>query len=218
MRANIRTLAETRSRRGLWWKRPLDVTLAGILVILLSPLMGLIALLIKMDSRGPVLFKQERVGVGARRFPLYKFRSMYTNSGEDAHREAAQAWFEGRPGPQGYKSDRDPRVTRIGRLIRGTSADELPQLFNVLRGEMSLVGPRPGIPYELDMYEPEYFDRLLVPPGMTGLWQVSGRDHRSAAEMMDLDLQYVRDCSLQLDLWILFMTFPTVVKSAWGRW
>jgi lipopolysaccharide/colanic/teichoic acid biosynthesis glycosyltransferase len=180
--------------------------------------MGVVALLVRWDSPGPALFRQERVGRHGSRFMMFKFRSMRHGSGDQNHRDAAAAWFVGAPSPEGYKSERDPRITAVGRSLRRTTLDELPQIFNVLRGEMSLVGPRPAIPYELEYYQPWYFERLRVKPGMTGLWQVSGRDRLSASEMMALDRRYVQKCSLGLDLHILGATLPAVVANFTKRW
>jgi lipopolysaccharide/colanic/teichoic acid biosynthesis glycosyltransferase len=180
--------------------------------------MGVVALLVRWDSPGPALFRQERVGRHGSRFMMFKFRSMRHGSGDQNHRDAAAAWFVGAPSPEGYKSERDPRITAVGRSLRRTTLDELPQIFNVLRGEMSLVGPRPAIPYELEYYQPWYFERLRVKPGMTGLWQVSGRDRLSASEMMALDRRYVQKCSLGLDLHILAATLPAVVANFTKRW
>ena len=198
------------------WKRALDVVLAAPALLVLSPLLVLIAVAVKVESRGPALFRQERIGHRGRRFEVLKFRSMQVDASEQMHVTDAAAWFAGTPSADGYKSIRDPRITRVGRFLRRTSADELPQLINVLRGEMSLVGPRPAIPYELPHYQNWYFQRLTARPGMTGLWQISGRELRSAAEMMQLDVQYVRACSLHLDLLVLLLTVPTLLGFAPG--
>ena len=192
-------------------KRLLDLVGGGLALLVLSPLMLAIAVAIRLDSPGPALFRQERVGRAGRPFQMWKFRSMYAGSVDQPHRLAAAAWFAAPPRADGYKLRDDRRVTRVGRLLRQSSLDELPQLFNVLRGEMSLVGPRPAIPYELTYYEPTYFARQSVKPGMTGLWQVLGRDHLPAAEMMSLDVRYVREQSLSLDLRILAVTIPALL-------
>jgi lipopolysaccharide/colanic/teichoic acid biosynthesis glycosyltransferase len=192
------------------WKRPLDVVLGIAASLVALPLIAVIAVWVRVDSPGPIFFRQERVGLDGGRFRMWKFRSMYTNSADMPHRAAAEAWFAARPAADGYKSKADPRITNVGRFIRRTSLDELPQLLNVLAGHMSLVGPRPAIPYELEHYLPPYFERQRVKPGMTGLWQVSGRDSISAKEMMALDLRYVREMSLRLDLEILARTVPAV--------
>ncbi len=191
-------------------KRALDLAIAAPLTALLLPLILVIALLVRLDSRGPAFFRQWRVGLGGRPFRMWKFRSMYAGAPQDVHLDLARQWFTGAPVPSSYKAGRDPRVTRAGRLLRRMSLDELPQLFNVLMGDMSLVGPRPAIPYELDFYETWHRERFEAPPGMTGLWQVTGRDHLPAPVMMELDVRYVRDRSLGLDLRILARTLPAL--------
>jgi lipopolysaccharide/colanic/teichoic acid biosynthesis glycosyltransferase len=195
------------------WKRPLDLALGIAAVLALSPLLACLGFIVRLESGGPVFFRQERIGQNGRSFRIWKFRSMHRDSDDHQHRVAASAWFAAQPTNGGYKSGADPRITRVGGFLRKTSLDELPQLFNVLSGEMSLVGPRPGIAYELDHYLPWYFERQVVKPGMTGLWQVSGRDRLSADEMMRLDVRYVRERTLWLDLKILTMTVPAL----WGR-
>lgn len=197
-------------------KRALDFVVATIMLAALSPLLLLITIAVKIDSRGPILFRQERIGLGGEQFPMLKFRSMQTHASQQPHAADAAAWFAGSPKEGGYKSARDPRITRVGRFLRRTSADELPQLVNVLRGEMSLVGPRPAIPYELAHYKGWYFQRLAARPGMTGLWQVSGREQRAASEMMKLDIRYVHSCSLKLDLVLLLLTVPALLGFAPG--
>lgn len=176
--------------------------------------MAVIAALIRLDSPGPRLFRQERIGQDGKPFVMLKFRSMYHGSSTEQHRQAVSDWFAGTPGPSGYKSDHDPRVTRVGRVLRALSLDELPQLFNVVKGDMSLVGPRPSLAYERAEYCDWYFEREAVPPGMTGLWQVSGRERLSAAEMVALDVKYVRTCSPWLDLKVLARTVPTVLHRS----
>ncbi len=208
-------------RRGLasalWWKRPLDLVGGTIALLLTLPLLLVLALAVRLDSPGPAFFGQERVGCDGRRFRMWKLRTMRAGCDPAVHRRAAANWFAGRPERDRYKNPEDPRVTRLGRLLRRTSLDELPQLLNVVAGDMSLVGPRPAIPYELAHYRRSYFDRQNVPPGMTGLWQVSRRDRLSAGEMMKLDLQYVRQASLWLDLRILFLTVPALLASVRGE-
>ena len=180
------------------------------------PAMLILSVLAQLESPGPVFYRQERVGLDGRRFRIFKFRTMQMNNHENAHREAAARWFAGHPNGTGYKSLDDPRITRVGRFLRRFSLDELPQLLNVLRGEMSLVGPRPALPCELELYLPPYFERQRVPSGITGLWQVSGRDRVSAATMMEIDLRSVREASLWLDLKILGRTGAAVFSSALG--
>jgi lipopolysaccharide/colanic/teichoic acid biosynthesis glycosyltransferase len=194
-----------------WWTRLLDLVVGTAATLVFSPLIACLALIVRLDSQGPVFFRQERVGLDGRPFLIWKFRSMHHNNDESQHRVAASAWFAGQPTDGRYKARRDPRVTRIGHFLRKTSLDELPQLFNVLSGEMSLVGPRPGIAYELDHYLPWYFERQRVKPGMTGLWQVSGRDLLSGDEMMRLDVRYVRERTLWLDMRILVLTVPALL-------
>ena len=193
-------------------KRASDLILASVAMVPLLPLMALLGVLIRLDSEGPAIFRQERVGYGGRTFKIWKFRSMHLDSSDEHHRADAAAWFAGEPAPHGYKATNDPRITRMGRFLRRTSLDELPQLFNVLAGHMTLVGPRPAIPYELEMYEPWYFQRFDAKPGITGLWQVSGRDRTSAAEMMALDIKYLRERSLTTDLKILIRTLPAALR------
>jgi lipopolysaccharide/colanic/teichoic acid biosynthesis glycosyltransferase len=193
------------------WKRAMDVTIGVAVVVVLAPLMSLIAIGIMLDGGGPVLFGQERIGRDGKPFTMWKFRSMYAGSDDREHRAAAEAWFAGTSAPQGYKAWKDRRVTRIGRVLRRTSLDELPQFVNVVHGEMSLVGPRPAIPYELSLYETSYFERQAVRPGITGMWQVLGRDRLPATAMMALDSRYVRECSPALDLKILALTIPSLL-------
>jgi lipopolysaccharide/colanic/teichoic acid biosynthesis glycosyltransferase len=200
------------------WKRLLDLIIGGLLLALASPIMAALALLIKLDSRGPVFYRQNRVGRMGLPFTLLKFRSMGVGEADEQHRALTAGWYRGDDRVRGYKSLPDPRVTRMGRVLRRTNLDELPQLFNVLRGEMSLVGPRPSIEYELAHYLPWYFGRLRVLPGITGLWQVSGRDRLSAAEMMALDVQYVEKCSLGLDIKILALTGPALLADWLEGW
>jgi lipopolysaccharide/colanic/teichoic acid biosynthesis glycosyltransferase len=193
-----------------------------------------------MDSRGPVFFLQERVGRGGRRFRVFKFRTMYDGVSEDLHRAfvrqqvfqvpepAARSNGSGKSNRNGngngngaggsrvYKLLSDERVTRVGQFLRRTSLDELPQLINVLRGEMSLVGPRPPLPYELEDYEPWQLGRLSVMPGLTGLWQVSGRALLSYRQMCEIDIEYVKRWSLWLDLVIMARTIPVLLfHSDW---
>lgn len=200
-------------------KRALDLVGAVLMLVLLSPVMLICAVLIKLDSPGPVLFRQQRVGQGGRLFTCFKFRTMYVDADQSLHKQyvlalmAAEGDDSLRDEHGLYKLPNDPRVTRIGRWLRRTSLDELPQLWNVLRGEMSLVGPRPPIPYEVEHYKPEQLGRLTVKPGITGLWQVKGRNRTTFEQMVALDLEYVRRRGLMLDLWILLMTLPVVLLA-----
>jgi lipopolysaccharide/colanic/teichoic acid biosynthesis glycosyltransferase len=201
---------------GLRWKRWLDVSVAGVLFVALAPVIALLGLLVMLDTPGAALYQQERVGLHGRRFLMSKLRTMHVDNDQGAHRKVVETWFEGAASGQTYKSLDDPRITRVGRFLRRFSLDELPQLVNVLAGEMSIVGPRPAIPYELDLYSPEHFERFQIRPGITGLWQVSGRHTRSAREMMEMDLRYVRELSFRLDVRILVSTVPTVILEALG--
>ena len=222
-------LLEENSQRTLYFfcKRCTDVCLASLLLVVLLPLLLLIAVLIKLDSAGPVFFTHERVGAKRERgnrqavwviknFGMHKFRSMFKNADSRVHEAYIRDFVEGRVHPSEesggkFKLTNDPRVTRIGRLLRRTSLDELPQLFNVLKGQMSLVGPRPVPPYEVACYRNGDHKRLTAPPGITGLWQVNGRCQVSFEEMIRMDLEYVRKASFWLDLQILFLTIPAVL-------
>jgi exopolysaccharide biosynthesis polyprenyl glycosylphosphotransferase len=190
-------------------KRAMDVALTSVLLALTAPLMAVTALAILIDSRGPVLYRQLRVGRNGHVFTLFKFRSMHIDA--DMVREGLSDHNEA-TGPI-FKMRRDPRVTRVGRIIRRLSLDELPQLWNVLRGDMSLVGPRPPMPVEVEEYQEWHHRRLEVAPGMTGLWQVSGRSKLTFDEMVMLDLFYAENWSLFLDLKILMRTVPTVLMG-----
>ena len=192
-------------------KRSFDVTVALLGLIALLPVMLAIAVLIKLDSPGPAFFKQRRVGLNGHEFWMYKFRSM-TVDAETRHQELL-AHNEVKDGVI-FKMSNDPRVTRIGRFLRKTSLDELPQLVNVLRHEMSLIGPRPLPTYEVAQQTPYQMQRLEVLPGCTGLWQVSGRSQIDTfKEMVELDLEYIRNWSFPYDLRILFQTVSAVLKA-----
>jgi lipopolysaccharide/colanic/teichoic acid biosynthesis glycosyltransferase len=194
------------------WKRMLDVLVAGAAGVAALPVLAVAAVAIKVDSPGPVLFSQQRVGVGGVEFRFFKLRTMYRDNDDRAHREYCEALLRGAADPHEglYKLVDDPRVTRVGRVLRRLSIDELPQLWNVLRGDMSLVGPRPWLPLDADGYGPREWRRLRVRPGLTGLWQVSGRSRLSAQQMIELDVQYWRDWTPGLDLSVLVRT-PVVV-------
>ncbi len=200
-------------------KRAIDIAVAVVAIVLMAPLLLIIALLIRLTSRGPCLFRQVRLGLHGRPFMLLKFRTMVVNDDDSTLREAVRLELAGeRAEEQGsYKLHADPRITGVGRWLRRTSIDEVPQLFNVLRGEMSLVGPRPALPWEAGMFPPEYRRRMDVPPGITGLWQVRGRSHLSTADMLRLDLEYVDTCSVALDLRILLQTIPVVLRGDGAR-
>jgi exopolysaccharide biosynthesis polyprenyl glycosylphosphotransferase len=190
-------------------KRLFDLTMSSLALLLLAPLMLLLALLIKLESPGSIFFVQERVGEHGRRFRMLKFRSMY----QDADRRWAEVALRDAEGLLLHKQPNDPRITRIGRVIRRTSLDELPQLWNVLRGEMSLVGPRPEVPYIVREYEAWQWQRFRVPPGMTGWWQVNGRSDKPMHLHTEDDLFYVQNYSLWLDLKILLRTIVVVLRG-----
>jgi lipopolysaccharide/colanic/teichoic acid biosynthesis glycosyltransferase len=211
-------------------KRLIDLAISVPLLACLLPLMALIAIVITLDSPGPVCFVQERAGVRRRRFEggmtrwelrpfaFYKFRSMTAGADQSMHEQYVRAYVHGQlaaangEGSVKFKLARDPRVTRVGHILRRTSLDELPQLVNVIKGEMSLVGPRPVPLYELAEYQPSDIERFAVPPGLTGLWQVSGRGDVPFAEMIRMDREYARSQSLWLDCKILLATIPAVLS------
>ena len=214
----------SRRRVPLVIKRGIDVIGSAMLLLVLSPVLALIAVLIKLTSKGLVLFEQERLGQFGGRFKLLKFRTMYANNDPRVHQEYVRQFIAGNDGLDNsegseepvYKLVKDPRVTSIGSFLRKTSLDELPQFWNVLRGEMSLVGPRPPVPYEFEVYDIWHRRRVFeVKPGITGLWQVSGRNRTRFDEMVRLDLRYCHHWSLWLDLKILLAT-PRAVFTGGG--
>lgn len=216
-------------------KRLLDALLTIWALPVLLPVMLFVAIIIKFDSPGPVIFAQKRVGLRSGRdddpagergtiFTLYKFRTMHVDTDTEIHRKFMQAYISADKAKmtslqpeaeqsKAYKLNNDPRVTRVGKYLRKLSLDELPQIMNVIKGEMSLVGPRPAIPYEVEMYAPEHLRRLDTLPGITGLWQVSGRTTTTFEEMIRLDVEYIEKQSIWLDLKILFLTVPAVISK-----
>lgn len=216
----IRLFREPLSSSSRLLKRTSDVVIAALALVLAAPLWLLIALLIKLDSRGPVFYLQERVGMDGRIFLCYKFRTMHPGADSKIHRDYQRQFIAGRAeanlgdGEQPvYKFQSDARITRVGRWLRRASLDEIPQLFNVLRGEMSVVGPRPPIPYEVEDYELWHRKRLDMKPGLTGLWQVSGRNRIPFEEMVKLDLFYIENWSLLLDLKIIMRTALVIIRG-----
>jgi len=214
----------TRKRLPLVIKRAIDIAGSGALLLVLSPFLAATVALIKLPSKGPVIFKQKRLGQFGERFQCLKFRTMYTNNDPKIHQEYVQQFIAGKDGLDNsggsdkpvYKLVKDPRVTFIGGLLRKTSMDELPQFWNVLCGDMSLVGPRPPVPYEFEVYDIWHRRRVLeVRPGVTGLWQVSGRNRTRFDEMVRLDLRYSQTWSIWLDLKILLAT-PWAVFNGGG--
>ncbi|MCU7491200.1 MAG: exopolysaccharide biosynthesis polyprenyl glycosylphosphotransferase [Bacteroidota bacterium] len=200
-------------------KRILDVIVASAALMALLPLMLMIALLVKVTSPGTILFRQLRVGRNGRQFKMYKFRTMYSLGREDEHRKEMMLGFMKNNKSTGgdTKIVDESRVTKIGKILRKTSLDELPQLINVLKGEMSLVGPRPCVPYEFENYEKWQKRRVCVLPGCTGVWQVSGRSSVSFNDSVILDLYYVHNMSVLLDIILLFKTIPVLLFSKGGR-
>jgi exopolysaccharide biosynthesis polyprenyl glycosylphosphotransferase len=216
----IRLFREPLSTAARIIKRAFDILLASMALLILSPVWLIVALLIKFDSEGPVFYTQERVGMDGRLFLFYKFRTMRADSDDTMHREFQRKFIEGHPEANlgdierpVYKLPRDARVTRIGSVLRRWSLDELPQLLNVLRGDMSIVGPRPPITYEVEAYELWHRKRLDMKPGLTGLWQVSGRSSLPFEEMVRLDLFYIENWSLLLDLKIILRTLPVMLRG-----
>lgn len=207
-------------------KRLMDIVLSSILLMLLSPLLLLIALLIKLDSSGPVIFRQARIGKDGKPFTMLKFRSMRQDADPRVHQEHMRRLIRGTDasgnpggdesgdsGERAGKLSNDARVTRVGKIIRKTSLDELPQLFNILKGEMSLLGPRPSLPYEVELYNDWHMRRLEVLPGMASLWLVRGRADIPFDDQVRLDIEYIENQSLWLDLKILLQTVPAVLSG-----
>ena len=199
-------------------KRTLDVLVATVALVVVSPVLVTAYLVVRLSSRGPGLFRQTRVGRDGKPFEILKLRTMYAANEDGRHREYVRKLLAGEARPQNglYKLDRDERITPVGSILRRTSIDELPQLINVLRGDMSLVGPRPALPWEGTMFPAWAAPRYWVRPGITGLWQVSGRNRLTMLEGLQLDVEYVTRQSLWLDLVILLRTVPTVL-AARGR-
>jgi lipopolysaccharide/colanic/teichoic acid biosynthesis glycosyltransferase len=200
-------------------RRAVDLTVSIVALLVLAIPLIVIGLVIRWTSVGPALFQQQRVGFGGKTFTMYKFRTMRTGVGDEMLREliAAELRGEDTSVDGSYKLDSDPRVTPIGAFLRKTSLDELPQLINVLLGNMSLVGPRPCLEWEARMFPTEFQPRLSVRPGITGLWQVSGRSTVSTLEMLHLDLTYVRTRNLVGDLSILVRTIPSMLDDSGAR-
>jgi len=215
-------------------KRLMDAVISALALLILFPLLLAIAIAIKLDSPGPIIYKQKRVRghqdpddphPEQRVFDFFKFRSMYANSDSSAHRRYVTEYINGNAHKANngsekeplYKIRDDPRITRVGRFLRRTSLDELPQLFNVLKGDMSLVGPRPALPYEVEQYRSAHRQRLRPQAGLTGLWQISGRGRLTFEQMVQLDIEYAQRCSLALDLQILLKTLPAVISRE-GAW
>jgi lipopolysaccharide/colanic/teichoic acid biosynthesis glycosyltransferase len=203
-------------------KRAIDISASGAALLVASPIMLTIAAAVRLESRGPILFHQERIGLGGRRFTLFKFRSMDVTADEEEHRAYVSRLLRRDATDQDAADPdaatwqpiiADSRVTRVGSFLRRSHLDELPQLINILRGDMSLVGPRPPIPYEVELYEPWHLRRLAVLPGLTGLWQATGWGRLTFDEGVRLDIEYVERRSFRLDLWILLRTAWQIVTG-----
>jgi lipopolysaccharide/colanic/teichoic acid biosynthesis glycosyltransferase len=203
-------------------KRVLDIIAASIVLVLAAPFAAIVALLIKLSSPGPVLFRQTRIGENGKEFQFYKFRSMRVGNDDSRHRQYIKAFIEGdeqelrrlQGGTKIYKMTSDDRVTPVGKFLRRTSLDELPQLINVLRGEMSMVGPRPHLPYEVELYKDWHRRRLQGLPGITGWWQIHGRSRVPFDEAVRMDIWYLEHQSLVLDIRIMCRT---ITKATVGR-
>ena len=200
-------------------RRAVDLAVVVVALLVLMIPMLLIAMAIRLGSPGPAFYRQQRIGRGGRPFTMYKFRTMRVGGSDAQHRELIARELRGEDTSVNgsWKIDCDPRVTRVGSFLRRTSIDELPQLINVLRGQMSLVGPRPCLDWEAEMFPPRFAERFDVPPGLTGLWQVSGRSTMGTLEMLELDLAYVRSWSFWSDLRILLRTVPTLLRGHGAR-
>jgi lipopolysaccharide/colanic/teichoic acid biosynthesis glycosyltransferase len=204
-------------------KRVLDVIFTLLILLPLCLVMAIVAMMIRMDSKGPIFFRQRRVGQHGIEFEMLKFRSMYVDSDDSIHREAITSYMNGQKlnGSSDtmalqYKLPDDPRVTRVGRFIRKTSIDELPQFFNVLRGEMTLVGPRPPLLYEVELYTPHDMLRLAGKPGLTGPWQVYGRSQVPFQDMVEMDIDYLQRQSIWEDLKLIALTVPVMIQGRGG--
>ncbi len=225
---SLATPVEVRVRERMWAerlvKRLIDVFASIFVIVVGFPFFLAIAALIRLTSSGPIFFRQQRVGERGHHFTLFKFRTMREGCDDSIHREFTRSFIQGRmsnstldeKAPSVYKLTNDPRITGVGNFLRKTSLDELPQFINILRGEMTIVGPRPPLAYELEHYEEWHKLRLTVRPGLTGLWQVSGRSNVTFNEMVKLDLYYIEHWSLLMDLKIMLRTVPVMLFGSGG--
>lgn len=203
-------------------KRVLDILFTLLIFIPLCLVMAIIAVCIRLDSKGSIFYRQKRVGLNGVEFDMLKFRSMYADSNDALHRQSIEKYMNGQKirddddSDMSYKQTDDPRITRVGRFIRKTSLDELPQFLNVLRGEMSLVGPRPPVPYEVERYSQRDWLRLAGKPGLTGTWQVYGRSKVTFQEMVTMDIDYLQRQSLSEDVKLVFLTVPVMIQGRGG--
>ena len=211
--SNNQESIKDRSARLPRWKRVLDLALVFASVPLWLPLMILVMILIKIGSSGPILYRQERVGYRGKLFMIFKFRSMKVNAETSTHEQHLASLMGNNSPMTKLDAAGDPRLIPLGRIFRATGLDELPQIFNVIRGEMSLVGPRPCLPYEFQRYEPWQQERVNAAPGLTGYWQVNGKNKTTFSEMIEMDILYSRKMSLWLDLTIIFKTIPAVIQQ-----
>ena len=203
-------------------KHLLDIIFSLLILLPLCLVIVIVAVFIRLDSDGPIFYRQKRIGRNGAEFTMYKFRSMYVNNDDSFHRQAVDEYMSGQmlngdvTSDISYKKTDDPRITRVGRFIRKTSIDELPQFFNVLRGEMTLVGPRPPLPYEVEKYGPYDWLRLTGKPGLTGFWQVYGRSRVTFQNMVEMDVEYLQQQSLWKDLKLIVLTIPVMLQGRGG--
>src|SRR5437870_11001459 len=209
--------------KGYWrTKRVLDLLFTLLILLPLCLVIAIIALLIRLDSKGPIFFRQKRIGMNGVEFDLFKLRSMYVDSDDSVHRESIKQYMNGAALNDKesldnlYKLVDDPRVTRVGQFIRKYSIDEMPQFINVLRGEMTLVGPRPPLPYEVEEYSPRDKIRLSGKPGLTGTWQVYGRSRVPFKEMVEMDIEYLEEQSILQDIKLIALTLPVMLQGRGG--
>lgn len=208
------------NRRYLWIKRTLDIFFTLLVLLPLCLVIVIVGIAIRLDSEGPVFFRQKRIGQNGNEFTLLKFRSMYVKQDDSIHREAIKRYIDGQTlhldsnGEVSYKLAHDPRITRVGRFLRKTSIDELPQFLNVLRGDMTLVGPRPPIRYEVEQYQASDWLRLVGKPGLTGFWQVYGRSAVTFQEMVNMDIAYLQRQSIWEDIKLIVMTVPAMLSGS----
>jgi lipopolysaccharide/colanic/teichoic acid biosynthesis glycosyltransferase len=216
-----RFIVKSYNKSQLTFKRIIDIIIAGVGLILLAPVIGLIALAVRLDSPGPVIYRHRRIGKNGQPFDLIKFRSMAFGGDDRAYTRYLHDLIESSRNGKGmpyWKMETDPRITRIGRFLRQYYLDELPQLWNILIGDMSLVGPRPHVQLEVDHYTTEQRRRLSVKPGATGLWQVQGKADCTFRELLELDLDYVDHWSLGMDFQLMFRTLAIMLKGGEGSW
>lgn len=208
------------NQRYLWAKRALDILFTLLILLPLCLVIVLVGIAILLDSEGPILFRQKRFGQHGKEFTMLKFRSMYVKQDDSIHREAIKRYIDGQAlhtdtnGEVSYKLAHDPRITRVGRFLRKTSIDELPQFLNVLRGDMTLVGPRPPVRYEVEHYRPGDWPRLAGKPGLTGFWQVYGRSAVTFQEMVEMDIDYLQRQSIWEDMKLIVMTVPVMLSGS----